>query len=248
MRQRYVAGNWKMNTVTADSTALASTLIQLLKEVPHKVMIAPPFTVLSKISPILEGSNILLGAQNCALELIGAHTGEISVDMLKDVGVKVVILGHSERRILYGEKNVLINKKLQIALAAGLEVILCVGETLEERERGLVGHVVDKQLVGGLDNISLEHIPNVTIAYEPVWAIGTGKTATVEEANEVHSMIRSRIGELFGNSIAEQIIIQYGGSVKPSNSQELLDQEHIDGALVGGASLEADSFVTIVNS
>lgn len=248
MRTIYVAGNWKMNTTIADAMALASGLVSSLKETEKKVMIAPPFTTLSKVAPLLMGSNILLGAQNCSEQLLGAYTGEISVGMLKDVGVRVVILGHSERRIIYGEKNVVINKKIHVALDAGLEVILCLGETLEERKQKLVSQVVDKQLVGGLDRITTEQLGNITIAYEPVWAIGTGMTATVTDANEVHAMIRNRISELYGDETATKIQIQYGGSVKPNNAAELLAQEHIDGALVGGAALEQESFVAIVNA
>lgn len=250
MRKQYIAGNWKMNTTSAEAVSLAKALISGLgDDTRKKVMIAPPFTVLSKMAEVLQGSNILLGAQNCSNELKGAFTGEISVEMLKDVGVQVVILGHSERRMIYKENNVFINEKIKQALGVGLEVILCVGETLEERELGNVAEVVDKQLVGGLDGISTEDFEQkITIAYEPVWAIGTGKTATPSDANAVHLMIRNRIKELYGENSANSIIIQYGGSVKPSNAQELLSQEHIDGALVGGAALEAESFIGIIKA
>lgn len=248
MRKLYIAGNWKMHTDTQEAVALASGLVETLRNVDKTIMIAPPFTVLSKIAPILHTTKILLGAQNCSHELSGAYTGEVSAHMLKDVGVQVVILGHSERRIYFGENNVLINKKVQTALQSGLDVILCVGETLEERENGMVKKVVDKQLVGGLDRISAEQLKHITIAYEPVWAIGTGKTATAKDANEVHVMIRTRIGELYGEQSAQEIIIQYGGSVKPDNAHQLLAEEHIDGALVGGASLDVTSFTDIVIS
>ena len=247
MRKQYIAGNWKMNTTSAEAVSLAKALISGLGDKTSKVMIAPPFTVLSKMAEVLRGSNILLGAQNCSNELKGAFTGEISVEMLKDAGVQVVILGHSERRIIYKENNVFINEKIKQALGIGLEVILCVGETLEERESGNVAEVVDKQLVGGLDGISTQDFEQkITIAYEPVWAIGTGKTSTPSDANEVHMMIRNRIKELYGENSANNIVIQYGGSVKPSNAKELLSQEHVDGALVGGAALEAESFIGIV--
>lgn len=248
MRKRYVAGNWKMNTTSTEAITLAKTLTTMLHNTEAKVMIAPPFTVLSKVADVLQGSNILLGAQNCSNETSGAFTGEVSVEMLKDAGVQIVILGHSERRIIYKEKNVFINEKVKQALGVGLEVILCVGETLEEREAGDIAAVVDKQLVGGLDGIGVQDLKQITIAYEPVWAIGTGKTASADDANEVHLMIRNRIRELYGASSAEDMIIQYGGSVKPANAQELLSQEHIDGALVGGAALEAESFAGIVKA
>lgn len=248
MKKRYVAGNWKMNTNTESAVALAKELLGLLKDTDARVMIAPPFTVLYKISDMLKGSNIILGAQNCSDALSGAYTGEISAEMLKDVGVDTVILGHSERRTIYGEKNVFINKKIKTAIDAGLNVILCVGETLEEREAKEAELVVDKQLVGGLDGVSVKQLSSVTIAYEPVWAIGTGKTATATDANDMHRMIRNRIQELYGAETATHLTIQYGGSVKPENAKELLSQEHIDGALVGGASLKADSFAAIVKA
>jgi triosephosphate isomerase len=189
---------------------------------------------------------IKVGAQNMAAELEGAHTGEISALMLKDVGVEVVILGHSERRHVYGESDELINKKVRLALEQGLEVVLCVGETIEEREGKRVQEVVRSQLEGGLNEVSAEGLANVTIAYEPVWAIGTGKTATPEDANEVHTFIRDWFSSSYGAEEATSMIIQYGGSVKPGNVAELMAMEHIDGALVGGASLKAETFLPIV--
>jgi triosephosphate isomerase len=197
------------------------------------------------VNAVLQGSKILLGAQNMASELEGAHTGEISVLMLRDVGVKVVILGHSERRHTYGETDALVNRKVLLALEHGMEVILCVGETIEEREAGRVEAVVGTQLHGGLANVSEADVARVTIAYEPVWAIGTGRTATPEDADAVHAFIRSELGSIYSADTAEKAIIQYGGSVKPGNVKELMAMKNIDGALVGGASLDVASFAPI---
>ncbi len=194
----------------------------------------------------MKGTNIRIGAQNMSDSESGAHTGEISVLMLKDLGLDAVILGHSERRMIYGEKDAFINRKVKLALAHDLEVILCVGETLEEREAGKVEEVVKTQLVGGLEGLSKEDMKQVVIAYEPVWAIGTGKTATPEDADNVHAYIRAEIEKLFDKEAADDVIIQYGGSVKPGNVKELMAKENIDGALVGGASLKSELFIPIV--
>ena len=245
MRTYFIAGNWKMHKTVAESVALAADLKATLAGCKEKVMIAPAFTALSDVAKVLAGSNILLGAQNMGPEEQGAHTGEVSVLMLKDIGVKVVILGHSERRHSYLESDALINKKVNLALAHGLEVILCVGETLEERESGTLETVLSTQLREGLKGVASESLDKVTIAYEPVWAIGTGKTATPEDADSVHAYCRKVLASLYGEAKAKTMIIQYGGSVKADNTASLMAKPNIDGALVGGASLKAESFVPI---
>ncbi|MFZ3110597.1 MAG: triose-phosphate isomerase [Rectinemataceae bacterium] len=245
MRTYFIAGNWKMHKTVAESVALAADLKATLAGCKEKVMIAPAFTALSDVAKVLAGSNILLGAQNMGPEEQGAHTGEVSVLMLKDIGVKVVVLGHSERRHSYLESDALINKKVNLALAHGLEVILCVGETLEERESGTLETVLSTQLREGLKGVASESLDKVTIAYEPVWAIGTGKTATPEDADAVHAYCRKVLVSLYGEAKAKTMIIQYGGSVKADNTASLMAKPNIDGALVGGASLKVESFVPI---
>ena len=245
MRKAFLAGNWKMHKSVSEATDLANELVRRLSKTSNRLMVAPPFTALAAVNSVLQGSNIALGAQNMAAEVEGAHTGEISVRMLKDVGVKVVILGHSERRHVYGEDDELINTKVRLALGEGLEVILCVGETIEEREAGRVEDVVSTQLRGGLAGVSESDFARVTIAYEPVWAIGTGKTATPDDADAVHAFIRREVASIYSDDTSRKAVIQYGGSVKPGNVRELMAMENIDGALVGGASLDADSFVPI---
>jgi triosephosphate isomerase (TIM) len=245
MRSYFIAGNWKMYKTVDESVALAKELVAKLSACKEKVMIAPAFTALDAVSKVLAGTNILLGAQNMGPEEQGAHTGEVSVLMLKSVGVKVVILGHSERRHSYGESDALINKKVLLALSHGLEVILCVGETLEEREAGRLEAVIGGQLRAGLTGVDAEALPRVTIAYEPVWAIGTGKTATPEDADTVHAFCRKVLAALYGAEKAKGVIIQYGGSVKADNAAALMAKPNIDGALVGGASLKVDSFAPI---
>jgi triosephosphate isomerase len=247
MRTPYIAGNWKMHKTVGEAVQLASTLVRTLDRAAKKVMIAPPFTALAAVKPLLEGSHILLGAQNMGPEEKGAHTGEVSVLMLKDIGVDAVILGHSERRHVYGEGDGLVNVKVKLALASGLEVVLCVGETLEQREAGITSRVVEEQLRKGLEGVQAGQLGGLTVAYEPVWAIGTGKTATPADAEQTHAFIRSLVGRLYSSQAAEGLIIQYGGSVKPGNAAELMGQPDIDGLLVGGASLEAETFVPIVN-
>ncbi|MBN1646432.1 MAG: triose-phosphate isomerase [Spirochaetales bacterium] len=248
MRKTYIAGNWKMHKTRSEAAALAQELESQIKNKSVKVMIAPPFTSLEAVAGVLKSGNILLGAQNMASEESGAHTGEVSALMLKDLGVHTVILGHSERRLIYGETDELVNRKVHLALKHDFEVILCVGETLEQREAGQAVSVVEKQIDSGLSGLSEAQLRNLVIAYEPVWAIGTGKTATPEDADEIHKVIRTRLASLYNTAAAESMIIQYGGSVKPENAAELLGMENIDGALVGGASLKSDSFLSIVNS
>ncbi len=245
MRSYYIAGNWKMHKTVGESVALAKALAAALADCGEKVMIAPAFTSLAAVSEAVRGSKLVLGAQNMAAEEQGAHTGEVSVLMLKDLGVRAVILGHSERRHTYGESDALVNRKVRLALAHGLEPILCVGETLEEREAGRLEQVVGTQLREGLKDVSPEDFKRVTIAYEPVWAIGTGKTATPEDADSVHAFCRKVLVELYGPSAAKSACIQYGGSVKPENAAALMAKPNIDGALVGGASLKPESFVPI---
>ncbi|MDR1149368.1 MAG: triose-phosphate isomerase [Spirochaetaceae bacterium] len=244
-RNYFIAGNWKMHKTRGEAASLAKELVAALKDGKHKYLVAPSFTALETVAEIVKGSNILLGAQNCAPEEQGAHTGEVSVLQLKDVGVQTIILGHSERRHIYKEDDALINIKVRLALKHGFDVILCVGELLEEREAGKAEAVCKRQTVEGLKDVAAADISRVTIAYEPVWAIGTGKTATPEDADAIHAYIRKVIGELYGAGAAEKIIIQYGGSVKPDNAAALMAKENIDGALVGGAALKADTFVPI---
>jgi triosephosphate isomerase (TIM) len=245
MRKYYMAGNWKMNTTKGEAVDLAKALVSQLKGCAQKVMIAPPFTSLDAVGQVVKGSNILLGAQNMAAEEKGAHTGEISVLMLKDLGVSVVILGHSERRHIYGESDAFINRKVKLALQHGLDVILCVGETLDEREAGKAERICDEQTKKGLEGVSLAQLSKVTIAYEPVWAIGTGKNATPADAEAIHQAIRKTLAGLYSVDAAKKVQIQYGGSVKPDNVKELMAMADIDGALVGGAALKPESFVPI---
>lgn len=249
MRKKVIAGNWKMNMDLHQSQNLVSGIINGLgRDNKAEVIICPPFTSLSEVNSLLKGTQVKLGAQNMHFEDSGAYTGEISADMLKSVGCEFVILGHSERRVIFNEPDELINKKIRTALAKELKAIFCVGELLEQRESGETMQVVSGQVEKGLEGVSAEQMINIIIAYEPVWAIGTGKTATPQQAQEVHSAIRELVAKKFSASVAENLIIQYGGSVKPENSGELLSQKDIDGALVGGACLKADSFLGIIAS
>ena len=248
-RKKYIAGNWKMNKLTDEAVSLAKEIVEGAQKVLNcKIMIAPPFTVLSEVKKIVKGTNVILGAQNMSNEKSGAHTGEISIDMLKDVGVGAVILGHSERRIVYGETDSFINSKILLAIKEKMDVIFCVGETLKEREAGKAFEVVTNQIVNGLKGVTEKDLSYITIAYEPVWAIGTGKTATDKDADDVHKVIRETLEKLYSKELAQKMIIQYGGSVKPENAGSLMSMENIDGALVGGASLKAEQFLAIINS
>jgi triosephosphate isomerase len=248
MRKTVIAGNWKMNNDLKESEKLIVELKNLLQnEKPNcDIIVCPPFTSLSEASKLLKGSQIKLGAQNMYFEENGAFTGEISASMLKSIGCEYVILGHSERRHIFGESDVVINKKIKKALSAGLKPIFCIGELLEERENGTTNDVVKRQVLKGLDGISAEDMKNVIVAYEPVWAIGTGKTASPAQAQEVHEFIRDLIEIDYSLEVANDLVIQYGGSVKPDNAKELLSQKDINGALVGGACLKADSFLGII--
>ena len=246
MRNVCIAGNWKMNMTPAEGAAFAKALAEAVKDATVRVVVAPPFVTIASVVEAVDGSVIEVGAQNMSDQLSGAYTGEVSAPMLKETGVSIVILGHSERRALYGETDAFINRKVKLALEQDLDVILCVGETLEEREAGKLEEVLKRQVVEGLRDISAQSMARIIVAYEPVWAIGTGKTATPDDANSAHAFIRSEIEKLYGKSVAESLIIQYGGSVKPSNVKDLMAMEHIDGALVGGASLSVEQFAPIV--
>lgn len=249
MRKPLIAGNWKMHKLLADAVETAVKLRDMSRGVTHcDIAIAPVFVHLKAVVDRLQDSNIAVAAQNCSTELKhSAHTGEVAADMLKDIGVRYVIIGHSERRQYYKETDEMINKKVKAALASGLTAILCVGETLQEREAGELFDVVERQLKIGLNGLTLEDMKNVVIAYEPVWAIGTGKTATPEQAEEMHHFIREQLAGMQGVEVAERTRILYGGSVKPENISELMKQKDVDGALVGGASLDADTFFKIIS-
>jgi triosephosphate isomerase len=250
MRKKVIAGNWKMNKDINESLKLVNELKVKLLNIPKNVdvIICPPFTSLAKISDLLKDTKIGLGAQDMYFENDGAFTAEISPLMLKSVGVKYVILGHSERRTYFGETDEIINKKVKKALEHGLTPIVCVGETLQEREQEITMKVIETQVRGTLKGLTPEEISKCIVAYEPVWAIGTGKTASPAQAQEVHHFIRSIIEKLSNASLAENIIIQYGGSMKPDNAAELLSQKDIDGGLIGGACLKADAFAGIINA
>jgi len=248
MRRLFIAGNWKMNLNLAKSTALAEGLKEAAKNVTDiDIAVCPPAIYVQPVGAALAGSNIGVGAQDVYFEKEGAFTGEISTGMLLDAGCKYVILGHSERRHILHESSELINQKVVAALNAGLTPILCVGELLSEREAGVTDIVIRRQFDGSLSNVSAEQMKKVVIAYEPVWAIGTGKVATPDQAEEVHVGIRSLIAERYGKEVAEVVRIQYGGSVKAENAKEILLKPNVDGALVGGASLKVDAFMGIIN-
>ncbi|MFW6229261.1 MAG: triose-phosphate isomerase, partial [Alkalispirochaeta sp.] len=244
-RRAYIAGNWKMHMTRKEARELATGLKGELAGVGHRILVAPSFTLIETVASVLDRSNIEVAAQNMAPAREGAHTGEVSPGMIKDVGATSVILGHSERRHVYGESDTLINEKVLLALEEDLDVILCIGETLDEREAGNVNEVNRRQLSVGLTGVAKDHFSRITIAYEPVWAIGTGKTATPEDADAVHADVRRIIRDLYDDDVADQIVIQYGGSVKPANVAGLMEKQNIDGALVGGASLTVDAFAAI---
>lgn len=249
MRKKVIAGNWKMNKTLIESQELVSKIINGLgNDNKCDIIVCPPFTSLNEVYSLIKNTPVKLGAQNMHCEENGAYTGEISAGMLKSVGCEYVILGHSERRAIFEELDETINKKIKAALNKKIKVIFCVGEMLEQREKGITLDVISDQVTKGLDGISSENMSDIIIAYEPVWAIGTGKTATPQQAQEVHAFIRTLIADKYSPSIAETLIIQYGGSVKPENAGELLSQNDIDGALVGGACLKADSFLGIIAS
>ena len=249
MRKPVIAGNWKMYKTVGESVATALALKPLVANANHcEVVIAPVFTALKTVADRLEGSNIGIAAQNCSTEIEeGAHTGEVAAFMLRDVGARYVIVGHSERRQIYGETDSMVGKKSLAGISADLTVIMCVGETLQQREQGIAESVVRGQLKGGLSGLTASDLDRIIVAYEPVWAIGTGRTATPDQAQEMHAFIRRVFAEGHSESAAQALRILYGGSVKPDNIAGLMSQKDIDGALVGGASLQAESFAKIVN-
>jgi triosephosphate isomerase (TIM) len=248
-RKLIIAGNWKMNKTVAEALALVDDLkIELANITEVDIVVCPPFTALCEVARALRDSNIRLGAQDMSEHNAGAYTGEIAAEMLKEFGVRYVILGHSERRQYHKESDELISKKAQAAHAASLQPIICVGETLAEREAGQMEKVLETQVHGSLIGLSKDQMVETIIAYEPVWAIGTGKTATTAQVQEAHAFIRGLLVKLFDETVARRVRIQYGGSVKPSNARELMSQPDVDGALVGGASLDARSFADIVKN
>jgi triosephosphate isomerase (TIM) len=247
MRAPLIAGNWKMNGLLGDARALAEGLRAAVgQDATPEILVCPPFLALAAAAEILKGTRIRIGAQNMSWEAKGAFTGEISPLMLKEVGVTHVLLGHSERRHILGETHEFINKKTKAALAHALTPVVCVGELLEERNCGDTNNVIDRQITKGLDGLSAEDMARIVVAYEPVWAIGTGKTASPRQAADVHHFIRKTVSKKWGEATAEGLRILYGGSVTPENVKELMAEADIDGALVGGASLKADSFAKIV--
>ncbi|MGA2684708.1 MAG: triose-phosphate isomerase [Verrucomicrobiota bacterium] len=249
-RKLIIAGNWKMNKTVAEALALVSDLkLELAKIREVDIVICPPFTALESVSKaMIDDSNIRLGAQNMSENNFGAFTGEICAGMLKEFSVRYVILGHSERRQYQKESDALIAKKAAASHAASLKPIVCVGETLAEREAGQMQKVLETQVSGSLSGLTREQMAETIVAYEPVWAIGTGKTATTQQAQEAHAFIRSLLVKLFGGAVAKKVRIQYGGSVKPANARELMSQPDVDGALVGGAALESRSFADIIKN
>jgi triosephosphate isomerase len=248
MRKALMAGNWKMHTTADDACRLAKDVLQAFKPFPDReVLLAPPYTVMAEVAGVLKDSPIIVSAQNVCWEEKGAFTGEISPTMIRAAGGTAAIVGHSERRQIFKETDELINRRLKGALSFDLMVILCVGETLEERESGATLTVLEKQVREGLAGVNIANMEKVVIAYEPVWAIGTGKTAGNVQAQEAHAFLRGLIGKMYEKNVAQQVRILYGGSVKPTNVDELMAQPDIDGALVGGAALDAASFGRIIN-
>lgn len=250
MRKQIIAGNWKMHTDLAEATILVEGIKAALAEgeVSREVVVCPPFTGLSTVADLIEDTDVRLGAQNMYFEPKGAFTGEVSPLMLTDVGCHYVILGHSERREYFSESDALINQKIKAAFQYDLIPILCVGESLAQREANETQSFIDSQLTAGLEGLTAEQVSQMVIAYEPIWAIGTGKTATAEQAGEVCTAIRAKVAALFDAATAEALRIQYGGSVKGSNAKDILSQPDIDGALVGGASLKSDDFMAIIKA
>lgn len=247
MRIPFIAGNWKMNNTIAEGLKLVSELTKVADSTDVEVAVCVPFVALKDVVEAAKGSKLLVGAQNMHWEESGAFTGEISPLILNEIGVDLVVIGHSERRQYFAETNETVNKKVKSALSHNIRAILCCGETLETRELNLEKNWVQTQILEGLEDISAEDMKNIVIAYEPIWAIGTGKTATSDQANEMCAFIRTILEEKYGSEISEEVTIQYGGSVKPANVTEIMNKDDIDGALVGGASLKADVFTEIIN-
>ena len=247
MRKPIIAGNWKMNKTPEEAKELVTALVPLVKDAKCDVVICPPFVDLCAVKPIIAGTNIHLGVQNIHSAEKGAFTGEISADMLKAHGVEYAIVGHSERRQYFGETDATVNQRAKAAIAAGITPIICVGESLEQRESGVTNAVVSGQTKAALDGIEAKDVETLVIAYEPIWAIGTGKTATKEDANATIAVIRGAIAEVYGKDVAEKVRIQYGGSMNPKNASELMSMPEIDGGLIGGASLKTEDFSKVVN-
>lgn len=247
MRKKVIAGNWKMNMLPNEAISMITNLAPMVEKSDVEVVLCVPYTDLFYSLLTAQGTNIKIGAQNMHFEKNGAYTGEVSGEMLKCIGVEYVIIGHSERRQYFNETDETVNKKIKAAFANGLKPIVCVGESLEERESGRAFEIITAQTERALEGLNEEQVANTIIAYEPIWAIGTGKTATSEDANEACKKIREKIAEIYGQNVAERVIIQYGGSMKPENAKELLNMSDIDGGLIGGASLKADTFEKIVN-
>lgn len=250
MRKKIIAANWKMNKDINETSEFISAFEKEMSnyDSPAEVVICPPFIALQTAVKLLQGSNIKLSAQNLHYQNDGAYTGEISARMLRSLGVPCVIVGHSERRQYFHETDEIVAKKVKKALDSGLKVILCIGETLSERDGSVTEKVLERQVKAALDGLTVQQLASVVIAYEPVWAIGTGRNATPQQAQDAHAFIRSTVAQMFGKDAAQDLTIQYGGSVKPDNAAQLLSQPDVDGALVGGASLAADSFAKIVKS
>ena len=247
MRKKVIAGNWKMNMLPGEAIEFITELTPLVKDSKNEVILCVPYTDLFYALLTAQGTNIKIGAQNMHFEEKGAYTGEVSGKMLKSINVEYVIIGHSERRQYFNETDETVNKKIKAAFANGLKPIVCVGETLEQREAGKTVEIITKQTELALEGLTDEQVKNTIIAYEPIWAIGTGKTATSEDANNSIKEIRNKIADIYGKDVAEEVIIQYGGSVKSTNAKELFEMSDIDGGLVGGASLKAEEFSKIVN-
>lgn len=247
MRKPIIAGNWKMNKTPAEAEQLVTELIPLVKDAKCDVVVCPPYVDLAVVANLLSGTNIKLGSQNIHWAPKGAFTGEVSADMLLAIGVSYAIVGHSERRQYFGETDEFVNKRAKAALESNITPIICVGETLDQREKGVTDTIVSKQTVAALAGIEADEVVKVVIAYEPIWAIGTGKTATADDANTTIKVIRDAIEGVYGKKIAEEIRIQYGGSMKPSNAAELMAMPEIDGGLIGGASLKSEDFAKVVN-
>lgn len=247
MRKPIIVGNWKMNNTVSEAVTLVKDLIPRIRDVDNvDIGVGPPFTALNAVVETCAGTNVAVAAQNIYWEDSGAFTGEISPGMLVEVGCKYAIIGHSERRTIMGETDEMVNKKIFAALKHNLTPIVCIGETLDQRELNQTFSIIETQVNAGLAGLSTDEVKRIVLAYEPIWAIGTGKTATPDQAQEVHAFIRKKLTELFNTEVADTIRIQYGGSVKPENIAELMAQEDLDGALVGGASLKADSFADII--
>ena len=248
MKKKIIAGNWKMNKTRIEAEQLINALIPLVKDTKNTVVICVPFTDLCKAVKLTKGTNIHVGAQNCQWKESGAFTGEIAPSMLTELGVEYVVIGHSERRTYFGETDATVLARTKAALAAGLKPIVCIGETLEERNSGNMEKVLQRQVREGFKDVTEEELANIVVAYEPVWAIGTGVTATDEQANDAIAFVRSVFADMYGKEAAEKLYIQYGGSMNDKNAEGLLNMSEIDGGLIGGASLVAEKFAAVVNA